>query len=129
MTTSTTKSTLVQTSLSPVTPTTLGITRFCKTPSQPPNGHWKLHRSQCQSDQDCDIPEGMELQLGSHLVYSCNPGYKIRGSADVSCSLEGKWLNIPVCIGIKIIYFWEHIYAYKSTSCKFWRTHSDVLKF
>ncbi|XP_032688975.1 modular serine protease-like isoform X2 [Odontomachus brunneus] len=101
MTTSTTRSTLVQTSLPPVTPTTLGITRFCKTPLQPPNGHWKLHRSQCQDDQDCDIPEGMELQLGSHLVYSCNLGYKIRGSADVSCSLEGKWLNIPVCIEIR----------------------------
>ncbi|XP_014488646.1 PREDICTED: limulus clotting factor C-like [Dinoponera quadriceps] len=87
------------TSLPPVTPSA----RFCKTPSQPPNGHWKLHRSHidCMRDQDCDIPEGMELQSGSYLVYSCNQGYEIKGPTFVSCSLEGKWLNIPTCAEIR----------------------------
>lgn len=76
-------------------------TKTCKAPSQPRNGHWKLHRSQCSNiEQDCDISEGVNLGPGSHLIYSCNSGYKIEGSVDVSCSVEGKWLNIPSCIGI-----------------------------
>ncbi|CAL1673906.1 unnamed protein product [Lasius platythorax] len=77
-------------------------TKTCKAPPQPENGHWKLHRSQCSNTaQDCDTSEGVNLGLGSHLVYSCNPGYKIRGSTDVSCSFEGKWLNIPICTEVR----------------------------
>ncbi|XP_011252069.2 modular serine protease [Camponotus floridanus] len=77
-------------------------TKTCKTPPQPQNGHWKLHRSQCSnSEQDCDISEGMNLGPGSHLIYSCNSGYEIKGSKDVSCSIEGKWLNIPRCKEIR----------------------------
>ncbi|XP_024884689.1 uncharacterized protein LOC112462861 isoform X2 [Temnothorax curvispinosus] len=72
-------------------------TNTCKAPPQPQNGRWKLHRSQCSDGQDCNVPEGTELGLGSYLVYSCDSGYKIRGSPDVSCSIGGKWLNIPVC--------------------------------
>lgn len=79
-------------------------TKTCKAPPQPPNGHWKLHRSQCSNtEQDCDISEGVNLGPGSHLIYSCNSGYNIEGSMDVSCSVEGKWLNIPSCIGRYII--------------------------
>ncbi|EFN89458.1 Low-density lipoprotein receptor-related protein 2 [Harpegnathos saltator] len=90
------------TTVSPVTPITSSTPKSCKTPSQPPNGHWKLHRLQCdRNDQDCNIPEGVELPVGSQLVYSCNSGYKIRGTTDVGCSFEGKWLNIPVCIEIR----------------------------
>lgn len=88
----------------PTGPSVTPDTNTCKAPPQPQNGHWKLHRSQCPDRQDCDVAEGTELGLGSHLVYSCNSGYKIRGSTDVSCSFEGKWLTIPHCIqGIKII--------------------------
>ncbi|EFN68053.1 hypothetical protein EAG_13284 [Camponotus floridanus] len=43
----------------------------------------------------------MNLRPGSYLIYSCNPGYKIKGSMDVSCNIEGKWLNIPSCIEIR----------------------------
>ncbi|XP_071556851.1 modular serine protease [Temnothorax nylanderi] len=75
-------------------------TNTCKAPPQPENGSWKLHRSQCSNGQDCNVPEGTELGLGSYLVYSCDSGYKIRGSRDVSCSIGGKWLNIPVCTAI-----------------------------
>ncbi|XP_077260781.1 uncharacterized protein LOC143896675 isoform X2 [Temnothorax americanus] len=75
-------------------------TNTCKAPPQPQNGRWKLHRSQCSDGQDCNVPEGTELGLGSHLVYSCDSGYKIRGSTDGSCSIERKWLNIPVCTAI-----------------------------
>lgn len=85
----------------------------CRAPPQPQNGRWKLHRSQCPDRQDCTVPEGTELGLGSHLVYSCDSGYKIRGSTDVSCSIEGKWLNIPVCLGIKLIlYFFKYSIIY-----------------
>ncbi|XP_024873756.1 modular serine protease-like [Temnothorax curvispinosus] len=75
-------------------------TNTCKAPPQPQNGRWKLHRSQCPDRQDCNVPEGTELGLGSYLVYSCDSGYKIRGSPDVSCSIGGKWLNIPICKAI-----------------------------
>ncbi|KYN18744.1 Very low-density lipoprotein receptor, partial [Trachymyrmex cornetzi] len=57
------------------TPTPTRGTNACRAPSQPQNG--------------------------SHLVYSCNLGYKLRGPTDVSCSFEGKWLNIPVCTEIR----------------------------
>ncbi|XP_012526217.1 modular serine protease [Monomorium pharaonis] len=76
-------------------------TNTCRAPPQPHNGRWQLHRSQCSGEQECDIAEGTELGLGSHLVYSCNSGYKIRGPTDVSCSIGGKWLNTPVCIEIR----------------------------
>ncbi|XP_024888515.1 uncharacterized protein LOC112465270 isoform X2 [Temnothorax curvispinosus] len=76
-----------------------GTNTACKAPPQPQNGRWKLHRSQCSDGQDCDVPEGTKLGLGSHLVYFCDSGYKIRGLTDVS-SIEGKWLNIPVCTAI-----------------------------
>lgn len=83
---------------SSVTP---GGRRTCKAPPQPQNGYWKLHRSQCPNiERDCDISEGTDLGLGSYLIYSCNSGYKIKGSTDVSCSLSG-WLNIPVCEEIR----------------------------
>ncbi|XP_025263212.1 modular serine protease-like [Camponotus floridanus] len=90
----------VQPSSSPFVP--ISGTKTCKAPPQPQNGHWKLHRSQCSNtEQDCDLSEGMNLRPGSYLIYSCNPGYKIKGSMDVSCNIEGKWLNIPSCIEIR----------------------------
>jgi hypothetical protein len=94
------------------------ISRNCRAPPQPENGHWQLHRSQCPSGKDCDVPEGTELQLGSYLIYSCNSGYKLNGSSDVSCSFEGRWLNIPVCSGIKltIIWFLEHVFEKREKS-------------
>lgn len=92
-----------RTPTSPTRPPVIPGTNVCRAPPQPQNGRWKLHRSQCSNGQECDVPEGTELGLGSHLVYSCNSGYKIRGSTDVSCSFEGKWLNVPVCTGIKLI--------------------------
>jgi len=84
-------------------PSMIPGTNTCTAPPQPQNGHWKLDWSQCSSGQECNVPEGTELELGSHLIYSCNSGYKIRGPAHVNCSIGGKWLNIPVCIGIKTI--------------------------
>ncbi|KAG5324322.1 LFC factor, partial [Pseudoatta argentina] len=77
------------------------LTNACRAPPQPQNGRWKLHRSQCSGGQECNVPEGTELGLGSHLIYSCNSGYKLRGPTDVSCSFEGKWLNIPICTEIR----------------------------
>ncbi|EZA52823.1 hypothetical protein DMN91_001794 [Ooceraea biroi] len=72
----------------------------CRAPPQPRNGRWKLHQSLCPSGQDCDVAEGRELNLGSRIVYSCNPGYRLRGFADVSCTYQGIWLTIPVCTEI-----------------------------
>ncbi|KAI4473410.1 hypothetical protein M0804_015368 [Polistes exclamans] len=78
------------------------ITRpiVCKAPPQPANGNRQLHESQCQSQKDCDVQEGVELPPGSYLTYSCYDGYEISGTHDVLCSLNGKWINIPVCTEI-----------------------------
>nr|XP_012224365.1 PREDICTED: limulus clotting factor C-like [Linepithema humile] len=73
----------------------------CTAPPQPQNGHYKLHGPQCSYTLYCDIPERTKLQLGSHLIYSCNPGYILNGSSDVSCNFEGKWLNVPVCLEVR----------------------------
>lgn len=77
--------------------------KTCKAPPQPENGHWELHQSQCANGLNCNVSEGTELELGSHLIYSCNPGYKINGSVDAFCNFEGKLVNTPICSGIVII--------------------------
>lgn len=75
--------------------------KLCRAPPQPRNGHYMLHGPQCGSQTlYCDIAETTNLLLGSHLIYSCNSGYILNGSSDVSCNFEGKWLNIPVCLGM-----------------------------
>lgn len=72
----------------------------CRIPSQPKNGRWRLHKSQCQDDQHCELRSStFELDPGAYLVYTCNDGYKINGTADVFCGPEGKWSSEPKCIG------------------------------
>ncbi|KAI4501755.1 hypothetical protein M0802_003090 [Mischocyttarus mexicanus] len=74
----------------------------CKAPPQPANGNRQLHKFQCQTQENCDVQEGVELPGGSHLVYTCNHGYEIRnGTRDVLCGTERKWFNIPVCVEIR----------------------------
>ncbi|XP_076181580.1 uncharacterized protein LOC143153855 isoform X1 [Ptiloglossa arizonensis] len=85
----------------PVTPWTPKPGQSCIVPPQPQNGYRKLHKSQCSIGENCDIEQGIKLEPGSLLIYTCNPGYKIRGSAEVACGLGGNWLNIPVCIEIR----------------------------
>ncbi|KAL2725222.1 modular serine protease-like [Vespula squamosa] len=72
---------------------------YCLVPPQPANGKWQLYKTQCQTQENCDVQQGVQLYNGAYLVYTCNPGYKISGSPYVLCDLEGKWLNIPVCTG------------------------------
>nr|XP_050845441.1 modular serine protease-like [Vespula vulgaris] len=72
---------------------------YCLVPPQPANGKWQLYKLQCQTQENCDVQQGVQLYIGAYLVYTCNPGYKINGSPYVLCDLEGKWLNIPVCTG------------------------------
>nr|XP_033343118.1 modular serine protease-like isoform X1 [Megalopta genalis]XP_033343119.1 modular serine protease-like isoform X2 [Megalopta genalis] len=69
----------------------------CKTPSQPQNGDWKLHKSQCQSGEHCHVGQDFQFQIGTHLVYSCNRGFRIKGSTDVFCGISGVWYKIPEC--------------------------------
>lgn len=71
----------------------------CLVPPQPANGERKLHKSLCQTQENCDVREGVELSTGAYLIYTCNSGYEINGSPDVFCGPEGKWLNIPICSG------------------------------
>ncbi|KAF7407366.1 hypothetical protein HZH66_001903 [Vespula vulgaris] len=73
----------------------------CLVPPQPANGKRQLHKSQCQTQENCDVQQGVQLYSGAYLVYTCNSGYKISGSADVFCGPEGKWLNIPFCSEIR----------------------------
>ncbi|KAI4486895.1 hypothetical protein M0802_012246 [Mischocyttarus mexicanus] len=75
---------------------------ICTVPPQPANGYWQLYRLQCQSQQsNCAVQEGTQLPTLSRLIYTCNPGYQLSGSGDISCDLEGNWLNIPVCNEIR----------------------------
>ncbi|XP_014610563.1 PREDICTED: uncharacterized protein LOC106790293 [Polistes canadensis] len=101
-TTSTTIASFIPHSQSTTTTSFPLITRpiVCKAPPQPRNGNRQLHESQCQSQNDCDVQEGVELPTGSYLTYKCYDGYEISGTHDVLCSLNGKWINIPVCIEI-----------------------------
>ncbi|XP_015521100.2 modular serine protease [Neodiprion lecontei] len=73
----------------------------CLVPPQPSNGHWKLHRTLCSNELDCEIPQGVELEPGTQLVYTCNSNYKARGSTEVFCAVTGTWSKTPVCVEIK----------------------------
>ncbi|XP_043497153.1 uncharacterized protein LOC122520899, partial [Polistes fuscatus] len=99
-TTSTTPAPFIPPSTSPTTTSSSWIQKptVCRTPPQPMNGNHQLHKSQCQTQENCDVKEGVELPGGSYLVYTCNPGYEIKwGTRDVLCGPGGIWLNIPVC--------------------------------
>ncbi|XP_046750340.1 uncharacterized protein LOC124413662 [Diprion similis] len=72
----------------------------CAIPPQPTNGNYKSHSSLCGGKTDCTLPEGAALKPGSQLVYSCLPGFRINGSADVFCGLNGNWSAIPTCTAI-----------------------------
>ncbi|XP_066582506.1 modular serine protease-like [Prorops nasuta] len=75
--------------------------RPCSKPIPPVNGSYKLHYSQCPTNEDCELENGTEFEPGTYLVYSCNPGFIVQGSTDVFCGPEGKWLNIPTCSEIR----------------------------
>ncbi|KAI4474367.1 hypothetical protein M0804_014896, partial [Polistes exclamans] len=74
-------------------------TTVCTVPPDPANGYRLLHKSYCQTQEDCTVEEGMQLVSGSLLTYTCNQEYELNGTSDVLCSPEGDWINIPVCIG------------------------------
>nr|XP_046488012.1 uncharacterized protein LOC124221770 [Neodiprion pinetum] len=73
----------------------------CLVPPQPSNGQWKLHRTLCDSNRECDVPQGLQLEPGSQLIYTCRPNYRINGNAAVFCGVKGTWSEIPECIEIK----------------------------
>ncbi|XP_015188226.1 PREDICTED: coagulation factor X-like isoform X2 [Polistes dominula] len=103
-------------------------TTVCTAPPDPANGYRLLHKLYCPTQKDCTVKEGIELVSGSHLIYTCNQGYELRGISDVLCSPEGEWLNIPVCTEIRCkslasqTRFAECKYNDEWTSCE-----SDVL--
>lgn len=37
---------------------------------------------------------------GTYLVYSCNPGYELKGSSDIFCGPKSKWSSEPECVGL-----------------------------
>ncbi|XP_043498472.1 clotting factor C-like [Polistes fuscatus] len=93
---------LIPTSTSTITSSPLiRNTTVCTVPPNPANGYRLLHKSYCQTQEDCAVEEGVELVSGSHLIYTCNQGYELSGISDVLCSSEGKWINIPVCTEIR----------------------------
>lgn len=73
----------------------------CEIPSQPKNGRWRLHKSQCQNGRHCDVSSTTsQLRLGAYLIYTCDDGYKlINGTIDVFCTPEGRWSQEPWCEG------------------------------
>lgn len=72
--------------------------RPCSAPRQPVNGNWKMRREFCRDTfEDCYILEGTELQPTTQLIYSCKPGFVIKGNSDVICQAWGTWTPLPVC--------------------------------
>lgn len=39
--------------------------------------------------------EGRSYKYGDSVVYTCNPGFKIRGDYRSVCQADGKWSNEP----------------------------------
>ncbi|CAD6239024.1 GSCOCT00008609001.2-RA-CDS [Cotesia congregata] len=74
---------------------------ICFPPEQPQNGRWKLHKSQCQSNEHCDANQNTVMIPGTYLVYSCNPGYELKGSSDIFCGPKSKWSSEPECVEIR----------------------------
>ncbi|XP_046750345.1 modular serine protease-like [Diprion similis] len=72
----------------------------CEIPPQPSNGHWKLHRSQCNDELNCPNPQNGELDPGTRLQYTCDPNFKANGRTEVYCESTGRWSEIPVCVEI-----------------------------
>ncbi|XP_076299621.1 modular serine protease-like [Lasioglossum baleicum] len=62
---------------------------------QPQNGVWKLD---CPSGEHCHDGQEFLFRPGAHLVYSCNSGFKVKGSPYLFCNTAGQWWkDIPVC--------------------------------
>ncbi|XP_076299371.1 clotting factor C [Lasioglossum baleicum] len=75
--------------------TTAAYGPTCSAPPQPQNGVWKLD---CPSGEHCHDGQEFPFRPGAHLVYSCNSGFKVKGSPDVFCNMGGQWWkDIPVC--------------------------------
>ncbi|XP_008546101.1 modular serine protease [Microplitis demolitor] len=73
----------------------------CVPPKQPQNGRWKLHKSQCQSNDHCDANGNTAMVPGTYLVYTCNSGYELKGSGDIFCGPKSKWSGEPECVEIR----------------------------
>ncbi|XP_014219985.1 modular serine protease-like [Copidosoma floridanum] len=75
---------------------------LCNIPDQPEHGEWKLEGSLCPKGTECSLREGVkQLDPGTQLVFRCKAGYKLNGTKDVFCGLQGRWSTIPKCEMIK----------------------------
>ncbi|XP_034175255.2 modular serine protease-like [Osmia lignaria lignaria] len=84
------------------------IPATCTVPAQPKNGYRKLYKPHCcdsigssQSCDLCDVSQGTKIKPGEYLVYSCKPGYELKGRDQIFCTRDGQLLNIPVCTEIR----------------------------
>ena len=44
------------------------------------------------------------IQVGSKTTVTCNRGYKLSGTAEMTCGDDGKFDNQPTCEGCPLIY-------------------------
>ena len=85
----------------------------CKAPEQPENGQYAIEKSQCQQRGSCRVQPGDELSPGTQLVYKCDREFKLNGTADVFCGLQGTWSSTPECEGeflANYLYFLARIF-------------------
>ncbi|KAM9329386.1 sushi, von Willebrand factor type A, EGF and pentraxin domain-containing protein 1 [Gastrophryne carolinensis] len=69
------------------------------------NGHWSGAAPSC-SEITCDKPHaiangeivGNEYGVGKKIVFKCNQGYELKGSAMITCAKDGTWdTSGPIC--------------------------------
>lgn len=85
----------------------------CTTPEQPRHGQWTPHT--CQHEDQCKSQQGISMEPGSQLIFTCDDGFKIEGSKDVFCSLKGKWSTIPRCLGSFLFFYFKQVKNLKNT--------------
>lgn len=69
----------------------------CSLPPQPTNGNWEHHPLIRGGGEFCLFSVGILMEEGTHLLYTCDPGYRLEGRPVVRC-MRRRWTAIPSCI-------------------------------
>ena len=87
------------------------------------DGLWSGSVPTCQlaSCPDPGIPPNSQRQLfdltvGSYIIYSCLPGYRLDGVASILCLTSQEWTSLPPQCVCELMLNATHLYIYKEKS-------------